>query len=146
MDRIRLAMSGAVLRSVVRGFAITAAIAAASGARAGEADIVAVRSTCLPDRVCGFVVTVKHADTGWNHYANRFEIVGPAGEVIATRVLEHPHVHEQPFTRTLGGVQVPAGVERVTVRAHDSVHGEGGREVSVAIVIPDPAAPPPGSD
>lgn len=109
-------------------------------ARAGQADVMAVRAICTPDRVCGFTVTVKHADTGWNHYADRFEIVGPDGRVLATRVLEHPHVHEQPFTRTLGGVEVPAGIERVTLRAHDSVHGSGGREVEVAIEITDASA------
>lgn len=115
-------------------------------ATAGEADVVAARSTCTPDRVCGFTVTVKHADTGWSHYADRFEIVAPNGTVLATRVLEHPHVHEQPFTRTLGGVELPPGIERVTLRAHDSVHGSGGLEVEVAIVIEDPNAPAPEDD
>jgi hypothetical protein len=140
VSRIRCSANGSVLRIVGCVFAIAAATTSPSPARAGKADIVAVRTICTPDRVCGFVVTVKHADTGWNHYANRFEIVGPDGALIATRVLEHPHVHEQPFTRTLGGVAVPAGIERVTLRAHDSVHGYGGDEVTVDIVITDPAA------
>jgi len=142
VTRIRFSAIGTFLPLV--GFAT--AIASPPPAHAGEADIVAVRTLCTPDRVCGFVVTVKHADTGWNHYANRFEIMGPGGELIATRVLQHPHVHEQPFTRTLGGVAVPAGVERVTLRAHDSVHGYGGDEVTVEIVITDPADSPSESD
>jgi len=32
-------------------------------------------------------------------------------------VLLHPHETEQPFTRDLYGVRVPAGVTEVTVRA-----------------------------
>jgi hypothetical protein len=126
--------------------ALVVGLIAPQSVEAGEADVMAVRTLCTPDRVCGFTVTVKHADTGWNHYADRFEIVAPDGRVLATRVLEHPHVHEQPFTRTLGGVEVPAGIERVTLRAHDSVHESGGREVEVAIEIIDEAAPAPVDD
>ncbi len=55
----------------------------------------------------------------------------PDGEVIATRVLAHPHDNEQPFTRSLGGVRIPAGLAKVRVRAHDKVHGYGGNEIDV---------------
>jgi hypothetical protein len=47
------------------------------------------------------------------------------------RTLHHPHVEEQPFTRSLSGVRVPAGVDQVSVRARDSVHGYGGETVTV---------------
>ena len=70
-----------------------------------------------------FDVTLEHADTGWDHYADGWEVISPAGEVLGKRVLAHPHVDEQPFTRSLSGVQVPAGVNTVSIRAHDSVHG-----------------------
>ena len=53
--------------------------------------------------------------------------------MLGTRVLLHPHESEPPFTRSLGGVKVPAGVSRVTLRAHDSVHGYGGREMAVEL-------------
>ncbi len=108
-----------------------ALVAAAAGAGAGEADVVAARAACAA--TCRFVVTVRHADTGWDHYADRFEVLDPDGRVLATRVLRHPHVDEQPFTRALDGVRVPAGVARVRIRAGDSVHGFGGAEVDVAI-------------
>jgi hypothetical protein len=78
-------------------------------------------------------VTVKHDDEGWDHYADRWEVLGPDGEVLGTRVLYHPHVGEQPFTRSLGGVEVPEGVEKVVVRARDSVHGYGGKDVLVEL-------------
>jgi hypothetical protein len=52
---------------------------------------------------------------------------------LGTRVLYHPHVDEQPFTRSLGGVRIPAEVTSVILRAHDSVHGAGGREVVVEL-------------
>ena len=53
--------------------------------------------------------------------------------MLATRVLEHPHVEEQPFTRELRGVRVPPNVTSVRIRARDSVHGYGGREVVIPL-------------
>ncbi|WP_298434687.1 hypothetical protein [uncultured Jannaschia sp.] len=72
-----------------------------------------------------FDVTVSHADTGWEHYADGWEVLGPDGMRLGYRELLHPHVTEQPFTRSLRGVEVPEGVGTVTVRAHDNVHGWG---------------------
>lgn len=97
---------------------------------AGEADVVDVKVNRSGDDTYVFNVTVAHGDTGWEHYADRWEIVSGDGEVIATRVLVHPHVTEQPFTRGLAGVKVPEGAISVIVRAHDSVHEYGGLEVS----------------
>jgi hypothetical protein len=57
----------------------------------------------------------------------------PDGTVLASRVLLHPHETEQPFTRSLGGVTIPEGIERVTVRAHDTVHAYGGTELEVEL-------------
>ena len=102
-------------------------------ALAGEADVLQVEVTCDGNSVCRFDVTVKHEDQGWDHYANRWEILSPEGEVLATRVLAHPHENEQPFTRSLPDVKVPADMPRVIVRAHDSVHEYGGREVHVEV-------------
>ena len=55
------------------------------------------------------------------------------GRLIATRTLLHPHVREQPFTRSLSGVVIPEGVTRVIIRAHDKEHGLGGEEVTVEL-------------
>ena len=116
-----------------RAAALAFGLAALSaGARAGEADVVAARAECAA-RVCRFFVTVRHADEGWKHYADRYEVLAPDGSVLATRVLQHPHVAEQPFTRALTGVRIPAGLEEVRLRAHDLVHGYGGAELRVGI-------------
>ena len=53
--------------------------------------------------------------------------------MLGTRVLRHPHVNEQPFTRSLSGVAMPAGVDRLRLRAHDSVHEFGGAELTVEL-------------
>jgi hypothetical protein len=101
--------------------------------RAGEADVLGVELTATSPGTFRFEVTVRHADEGWDHYADAFEVVAPDGRVLATRVLLHPHVDEQPFTRSLTGLEIPDGVAEVTVRAHDSVHGYGGKELTVTV-------------
>ena len=53
--------------------------------------------------------------------------------MLGTRVLLHPHDKEQPFTRSLSGVAIPAGTDRVRLRAHDSVHDYGGAEMTVEL-------------
>jgi len=104
-----------------------------TAAAAGGADVVSVEVRLTGPGVYAFDVTVRHADEGWDHYADRFEIVGPDGAVLGTRTLLHPHVTEQPFTRSLSDVAIPEDVSEVVVRAHDSVHGHGGRETTVAL-------------
>jgi hypothetical protein len=84
------------------------------------------------DGALRFEVTVRHADDGWDHYADAWHVIDPeTGEVYAERELLHPHDQEQPFTRSLAGVRLPDGVTTVTVRARCNVHGFGGREVTV---------------
>ena len=76
-------------------------------------------------------VTLKHADTGWNHYADAWRIVDEEGREIAKRVLYHPHVHEQPFTRSLRGVTIKEEDLIVFIEAHDKLHGWGKQRVRV---------------
>ncbi|MDF1778225.1 MAG: hypothetical protein P1V13_19520 [Rhizobiaceae bacterium] len=98
---------------------------------AGEADVVAVEARQGSDGSWRFDVTLRHGDEGWDHYADRWDIVGPDGTVYGKRVLAHPHVSEQPFTRSLSGVVIPDNLVSVVVRGHDLVHGLGGKELQV---------------
>ncbi len=104
------------------------------------ADVLFVRAVQQTDGTWTFSVTVQHPDTGWEHYADGWDVVLPDGTVLKpdpeapfTRLLVHPHVDEQPFTRSQSGIRIPADVTRVTVRAHDLVHGYGGRELSIPL-------------
>lgn len=111
---------------VLTGFVPTLALA-------GEADVVGVKVSQSGPGVYRFDVSVAHDDEGWDHYANKWDIVALDGTVLGTRVLLHPHVGERPFTRSLGGVEIPADMQQVSVRAHDLVHGYGGAEIVVDI-------------
>jgi hypothetical protein len=117
----------------MHGWLVIVLLLAAGGARAGEADVVDVQASRSGDGTWRFDVTVRHADAGWDHYADAFEVVAPDGTVLGTRTLLHPHVDEQPFTRSLSGVVIPGGIEEVAVRAHDSVDGYGGAEITVVL-------------
>ncbi|MCP4965515.1 MAG: hypothetical protein GY926_09790 [bacterium] len=73
----------------------------------------------------GFTIaaTVASTDTGWEKYADAWQVWGPEGEVLGERILAHPHENEQPFTRRLNGVQIPGDVDEVTIAARDLVLG-----------------------
>jgi len=61
--------------------------------------------------------------------------VAPDGKILGTRVLLHPHMAEQPFTRSLSGVAIPDSVAEVTLLAHCSRDGyEGTRSVTVKLM------------
>jgi len=115
------------------GLVLVVAALTSVAALAGEADVVDVEVTKQGAGTYRFHVTVRHADEGWEHYADRWDVVGPDGAVLGSRELLHPHVNEQPFTRSLMGVAIPDDVAAVAVRAHDSVHGLGGVEMTVDI-------------
>ena len=103
---------------------------------AGEADVLKVKVQCNIN--CTFNVTVKHADTGWKHYADQWDVLTLDGKLLGSRVLYHPHVDEQPFTRSLSGVKIPAQIKQVVVRASDSKHGYGGIEKTVDLPSRNP--------
>jgi len=104
-------------------------------AYAGEADVVQVKVVISGERTYRFDVTLQHEDTGWEHYADQWEVVAPDGEILGIRKLLHPHVNEQPFTRSLSGVKIPNNIEQVSIRAHDSVHAYGGREMTLDLPL-----------
>ena len=110
-------------------FLILLAIMLCASARANEVRILDVRVECRAS--CTFTVTLEHDDEGWNHYADQWDVVTLDGELLKSRVLYHPHENEQPFTRSLSGVQIPDSVTQVKIRARDNVHGYAVQEFLV---------------
>ena len=110
------------MKKYISGLFLILLASVSSTVLAGQAEIIDVRVSNNQDNF-RFDVTLKHDDTGWDHYADGWEVISPAGDVLGKRVLAHPHVNEQPFTRSLSGVRIPQGVSTVSIRAHDSIHG-----------------------
>ncbi len=112
------------------------------GGGAADADVLDVRAVLSDAGRWTFYVTVWHPDTGWEDYADGWDVVLPDGTLINpdpgtpfTRLLLHPHEDEQPFTRSQSNIIIPDGVTQVRVRAHDIVDGFGGREVLVDLTV-----------
>ena len=100
---------------------------------AGPVDVLKVEVERTGENTFRFDVKVIHNDEGWDHYANKWDVVAPDGTVLATRILHHPHENEQPFTRSLSGVKIPKSVNKVSIQAHDSVHGYGGKKITIQL-------------
>ncbi len=80
-----------------------------------------------------FSVTLSHGDTGWDDYADGWRVVDADGAELGLRVLYHPHVDEQPFTRSLGGVSIPEGTETVFIEARTNTDGWGAARFPVSL-------------
>jgi hypothetical protein len=107
----------------MKSFPVFVPLLLSLNAGAGQVDIIAVESVQTSTDVYRFDVTLRHADTGWDHYADGWEVLTIEGKPLAERILYHPHVDEQPFTRSLSGVRIPPGETKVIIRARDKVHG-----------------------
>ena len=69
-------------------------------------------------------VTVQHVGKGWDHFADAWRVYSTDGEFIGERVLHHPHVNGQPFTRKILGVSISNELSEVTIVAVCSKTGE----------------------
>ncbi len=115
--------------------AICAALVASAISLPAQADpamVVDVRAQQTGD-TWRFDVSVLHPDTGWDHYADGWSVFAPDGTELGYRELLHPHENEQPFTRSLSGVQIPPDLTEVIVRARCSVDGWSDEGVTVTL-------------
>jgi hypothetical protein len=103
-----------------------------------EAHVTFVRATQAADKTWTLEVTIEHPNRGDGGYADGWDIITPAAQVIKksvgeayTQALSEPSTREESLTHTLTGLAIPADVTRFFVRAHDSVHGWGGEMVFV---------------
>lgn len=95
-----------------------------AGAAAADPPLVTgVNLTQAPSGQWRFDVTLTHPDSGWDHYADGWRIEDASGNQLGLRALAHPHVDEQPFTRSLAGVAIPDDIAQVYVRARCNIDG-----------------------
>jgi len=100
---------------------------------ASDAEIIDVKAELNAAQKFNISVTLKHDDTGWEHYANAWRIYSPDGMLIAERVLHHPHVKEQPFTRNLLAVSIPADISEIIIAAVCSNTGESEKRYTLKL-------------
>lgn len=100
-----------------------AAISQADTAKRPTADVTAVSMTGA-ENAYQFQVTISSPDTGCDQYADWWEVLDLAGNLLYRRILAHSHVEEQPFTRSGGPVAI-SKTQSVLVRAHLNTGGYG---------------------
>ncbi|RAI03720.1 hypothetical protein DLJ53_04355 [Acuticoccus sediminis] len=121
-----------VRRALAVASVVLAALSApAAGPAAADAPTIVAAIPVRTGDTWRFDVTVRHDDEGWDHYVKTFVVATEDGRTLGTRTIFHPHVNEQPFTRSLTGITIPDDVDEVKVYAVDSEHGPG-----PAIAIP----------
>jgi hypothetical protein len=89
-------------------------------------DVIGVEVTDNRNGTYRFDVTISSPYDRNDQYADAWRVLGPDGTEYGVRVLTHPHANEQPFTRSLDGVEIPAAVTEVTIEGRDLVNGWGG--------------------
>ena len=101
-------------------------------ATADEAVVEAVTLKATGDSY-SVSVTLSHGDTGWEDYADGWRVEAEDGTILGERPLAHPHVNEQPFTRSTSGVKIPEGTRHVYIRARTLTEGWGDTRHRVAV-------------
>jgi len=99
---------------------------------ANQAEVIEVKIKSVGVNQYRIDTTIKHADTGWDHYANAWLVFDEMGNKIGERILHHPHVNEQPFTRGLT-LSIATGVKTIIIKAQDSVHGLNEKGVQIKV-------------
>ena len=96
-------------------------------------DVLGVVVTRQVDGTFRFAVTLESRYDSPERYADAWRVLTLDGEELGVRILTHDHANEQPFTRSLSGVRIPAGVRGVRVQGRDQVSGWGGGTVEVEL-------------
>ena len=96
-------------------------------------DVVDVKVHAMGGDSFNFDVTVSSPYDSPQRYADAFRIMSDDGVTFGVRTLFHDHASEQPFTRDLYGIHIPAGIQTVTVQARDKKHGYGGKTMRIAL-------------
>jgi len=112
---------------------LVAALFTAAPVMAHDAEIEAVRVDNSDGR-WSFSVTLSHAETGWDDYADGWRVEDAEGQELGLRILAHPHENEQPFTRSLSGVTLPEGTQKVFIRARTL--GDGWAGDTYEVILP----------
>ena len=96
-------------------------------------DVVAAEASQGGDGTWRFDVTLSSPYDTPARYADAWRVLAPDGTELGVRILTHDHQNEQPFTRSLDGVEIPADVSVVTIEGRDQVSGWGGATLDVAL-------------
>jgi len=96
-------------------------------------DVVDVMVQARGENRFDFDVTLSSPYDTPQRYADAFRVKNADGQAYGERKLLHHHENEQPFTRDLYGVSIPAGIRTVVIQARDQQYGYGGKTMEIAL-------------
>jgi len=96
-------------------------------------NVLAVKVQASSANTFNFAVTISSPYDTPQRYADGYRVMSRDGTVYGVRKLRHNHASEQPFTRGLRGVTIPAGVREVVIQARDQKYGYGGKTVETVL-------------
>ena len=96
-------------------------------------DVIDVRVHVRSDGLFDFDATISSPYDTPQRYADAFRVMSPKGVQFGERTLFHDHASEQPFTRDLYGVTIPAEINTVVIQARDKKYGYGGKTLHVTL-------------
>ncbi len=115
------------------GSASNTASESVSTAQADYPDVRAVEISSDGQGTYSLDVTISSEYDTPERYADGWRVLDPEGTVLGEKTLAHDHASEQPFTRSQSGLEIPEGVEEVTVEGRDLENGYGGATVTVDV-------------
>jgi hypothetical protein len=128
------------MRSLFALAILCAALAGACGDNVGPEseqvrfpDVIDATATLTGDGSWTVAATLSSPYETADRYADAWRILGSDGEVLGVRELLHDHSTEQPFTRTLTGVEIGDQVESVVIEGRDQLSGWGGATFVLAL-------------
>jgi len=96
-------------------------------------DVLGADATSTGDGTWTFMVTLSSPYDSPERYADAWRVLAPDGTELGVRILTHDHGAEQPFTRSLRGVEIPVDVAVVTIEGRDQISGWGGATIDVEL-------------
>lgn len=96
-------------------------------------NVIDVRVHARSDNRFDFDATIASPYDTPQRYADAFRVMSTEGVQFGERTLLHDHASEQPFTRDLYGVAIPAGINAVVIQARDKKYGYGGKTLHVTL-------------
>ena len=96
-------------------------------------DVIAAEATTTDGITWRFAVTISSPYDSPDRYADAWRVLDTDGNELGVRVLAHDHANEQPFTRSLDGVEIPESARTVIIEGRDLVNGWGGSTLEVAL-------------
>jgi hypothetical protein len=134
MNRLVIIIVIAIVATLIAAATSSAQPKATTSLAQKYPDVVNVKVKAQGDRRFDFDVTISSPYETPQRYADAFRVMSAEGVVYGERKLLHDHVDEQPFTRDLYGVVIPAGVTSVIVQARDQKFGYGGKILQALLI------------